>query len=285
VNAYASVDQLKSTAILNLSTGTVYDAPLRVLLENVSREIDRQVKRSFYSVVDTKYFSGDGSTSMLLPDVVALDTVNESTLMDGTWNSTYASTDYWLHPYDAAPTSTNGDAKPYTKAEISAHSNGSKDTWVRNQRNYEFVGTWGYSAVLETNASTGTIDLSDSATALTMSTAGIEIGWTLQLSSATVTEDVYVTNVTTGTAITVQRAVNGSTAASFADGYGVKHYSYPGPINEAAVIQAGRIFKRGQGAFVSEIGLPDSGEVVPIIANGLDRDVRQMIKPYTKRFI
>lgn len=284
MNAYASVDQLKSTAVLNL-TGSAENAPIRQLLESVSREIDKITKRQFYAVTDTKYFSGDGSTSMLLPDVVALTSVNESTLMDGNYTATYVSTDYWLHPYDADGTSTNGDAKPHTKAEINAHSNGSKTVWTRNQRNYEFAGTWGYSAVLETNASTGTTDLSDSATALTMSTAGIEIGWTVQLSSGTNTEDVYVADVTTGTALTVRRAVNGSTAASFADGYTVNHYSYPSPITEAAIIQAGRIYKRGKGAFVSEIGIPDGGEVVPIIANGIDRDVRQLIKPYMKRFI
>ncbi|MCH8230538.1 MAG: hypothetical protein IIA53_09445, partial [Chloroflexi bacterium] len=166
MNAYASVDQLKSTSVLNI-TGTADNEALRKLNESVAREIDKICKRNFYSYTDTKYFSGDGSTSMLLPDVVALTTVNESTLLDGTYASTYTATDYWLHPYDADTTSTNGDAKPYTKVEISAHSNGSKSAWVKNQRNYEFVGTWGYSAVLETNASTGTINLSDSATALT----------------------------------------------------------------------------------------------------------------------
>jgi len=88
-----------------------------------------------------------------------------------------------------------------------------------------------------------------------------------------------------GTTVTVDRGVNGYTAGVVASGSAFTRVEYPGPITEAVIMQAGRLVKRAQGGYTQEIGLPEAGEVVPIIANGLDRDVRDMLSPYRKLMI
>ena len=56
-NAYVSLDTLKSASVLDI-TGTGDDARLRILLENVSRQVDRHCNRHFFTLAATRKFDG-----------------------------------------------------------------------------------------------------------------------------------------------------------------------------------------------------------------------------------
>ena len=60
MNAYVSVDTLKSSGVLNI-TGSGDDSRLRGLVENISRVVDRCCNRHFYVLQATRRFDGDGT--------------------------------------------------------------------------------------------------------------------------------------------------------------------------------------------------------------------------------
>jgi len=285
MNSYASVDEFRGTYVLNVNaTGSANVQRFRELLEGVSREVDKITKRHFYSVSDTRYFDGPGNGTLFVGDVVSIPAsgLKESDNMDGTFDVVWgnAGTDYFYAPYNANPTSTFGDARPYMRLEISQHSNGTQDSFDKGQRNYEITGTWGFSHATNTQAATASASFSASTTTITYAGAGPQIGWTL-LNGV---EQMYVES-TSGTTVVLRRGVNGSTATVIASGSIFSRREYPSPVREAVLIQAGRLFRRAKGGFGQEMGLPEAGELVPMIPNGIDSDVRQMLGPFKRRYM
>ena len=167
-NAYASLTALKSSGVLNL-TGTAEDSRLRTLLESVSRQVDAYAMRQFFSQKDTRFFSGNGAL-VFYPswDLIAVETLKEDENADGTFNDTWATTDYELWPYDANPTSDSDLARPYISLQINTKSNGTKGVWQPNQKAFELAGRFGYSErkSLATTLSTGGSAISASATSI-----------------------------------------------------------------------------------------------------------------------
>ncbi len=269
---------MKGTSVLNI-TGTVHDASLRRLVEGVSREVDNYCNRRFYSSVETRYFDGDGGASLEVGDYVSIASLTESDNLDGTYDLAWGAsgTNWWAHPYNAKPTAAY-DPSPFRRAVINQHTNGTQDVFERGQRNYEVVGTYGYSAITESRGVVASASFDATATAIDFSGGSLYAGETIVIG----TEHAYVRSYV-GTQATLDRGVNGYTAGVIASGSAVSNVIYPSPITEAVVIQAGRIFKRAQGAFSQEMGLPDAGEIVPMIPSGIDRDVKQMIGAYRKR--
>ena len=56
---------------------------------------------------------------------------------------------------------------------------------------------------------------------------------------------------------------------------------FPGPIKEAALIQAARIWKRAESAFSNIVGLDQTGQIA-VFQGGLDGDVRALLQPYRR---
>ena len=71
-NAYVSLDNLKSSGVLNI-TGTDDDGRLLQLVESVSRLVDRYCNRHFYVLNATRKFDGDGKPVLLVPDLISVD--------------------------------------------------------------------------------------------------------------------------------------------------------------------------------------------------------------------
>ena len=275
-NAYVSLERVKGSAGLNLGTGTTYDTQLRVLIENVSRGMDRYTNRAFFWYTGTLDFDGDDSKVLLMPDLISVTTLLEDTNMDGTFETGWASADYVLYPLNAQPTSSWGG--PYTQIHVSTKSDGTQDHFLKGQRVYRISGSWGYQRVRTDSARNGT--LADGTTGtLTLSGgtgSGIfEVGMTLVIDS----EQVYVTGSNTGTTLTVERAANASTGTAHTDS-DIFIVQYPGPVTEACFIQVSRVWKRKDSAFANRIGMPQGGEM--LIFTGIDPDVKLMLSGYRK---
>jgi len=277
-HAYVTLETLKSTGALNLGTGTPYDTRLRQLTEGIAEQVDRyanRAKTTFQPRTDTLYFSGDNSTLLLVPDLISITSLKEDNNQDGTFDTTWNANDYFLMPYNADPTSDWG--MPYNALQVSPKSNGTQDAFLAGPRRYEIVGTWGYREVTGTTGAktSGTIGTSGTTT-FTADTAGIEPGMTILVQS----EQMYVKS-TSGTAVTVERGVNGSTATTHATTLDVNYYIYPQPVQEATIIQASRIWKRKDSGFASEVGFPDIG-MTTTWRGGLDPDVKQLLFPFRR---
>jgi hypothetical protein len=208
--------------------------------------------------------------------LIAVASIKEDDNGDGSFDTTWATTDYVLAPYNADPTDQAG--RPYQWIEVSQKSNGTQDEFWAGQRNYQIVGTWGYiAATLQLGlVVSSSLDATATAFVLSGSSSGtVEAGMTVRVG----TEQIYVLS-STGTVATVRRGQNGATSSVIASGSAIHVYQYPQPIVEAVMMHAGKLYKRGQAAYASQAGAPDGAFTV--FSGGMDQDVRQMLNQYRK---
>jgi len=275
-NAYLDIQTLKSEGGLNLTTGTLYDTRLRQLAEHVSQQLNRWCNRYFYYTIGTKTFSGNGKAELLVPDLISIDSLKEDNNMDGTFDTTWNANDYVLYPFNSAPTSTDGLARPYSSILVNDKSNGTQDVFLRHQNNYQIVGTWGFQKIAVDSGLNGSL-ANSTAVSMIMSaavTGTIEPGHTCLIGD----EVVYVT-ATNGTAATVTRAVNGSTATTHAT-KDVSIIQYPYPLQEAVMIQVSHLFRRRDSDFAVRFKSIDTG--LSGFHDMLDGDVKVLLYPYRR---
>ena len=275
-NAYISLDTLKGTGALNIS-GTAYDTRLLAVAENISRQVDRYCNRNIFPYTEAKVFSGDGGAELFVPDLVRVTALEEDSNADGTLDTTWAAADYVLEPANANPTADWG--RPYTRIAVNTRSNGTQDVFLKDQRNYTVTGTWGYRHVTKDSGRNGTLT-TGTVTSLVLdgSALALGVGDTVLVES----EWCYVT-ANAGTAATVERAKNGSTGTIHTNA-DVLIIQYPGPVTEAVFIQAARLWKRKDSGFVSEMGLPETGQIT-VWRGGLDSDVKELLAPFRKQIV
>ena len=268
-NAYASLDLLKSASVLDI-TGAGDDTRLRLVLENVSRLVDRYCNRHFFELSAT--------ASLLLPDLISIDASGLKTddNKDRTFEVTWAATDYLLLPSNADPaTDGNPLSRPYNAIEVDLDA-GTKSEFALGRQTVQVAGKWGWWRHLKRASETANAVADATTTSVTVSSrADVEAGHTLFIDS----EQLYVQSYS-GDTLTVVRGVSGTTAASHSSGAVIDIYEYPGPIVEATIIQAARLWRRKDSAFAAATGLPETGQARSSI--GLDPDVRLLMGQYRK---
>lgn len=270
MNAYADLTTLKSAAFLNISD-TATDAYLRKLLEGASRDIDKLCDREFYCWEGTRYFDGGDTILFLDDDILSVATFKCDSDGDGTYEDTFATTDYNLYPLNDFPK---------TRAEISANSDyGGFASGV--SKGVQVIGVFGYgdgiSATPYIDSGTTTAEALDATeTGVDVASgAALAVGQTMRVES----EQMYIQSISSNTA-TVKRGVNGTTAATHATGVTVYVYEYPMPVVQACLIQTMRNWKRKDTAFADVISSPELGTVS--VWKGLDPDVAKKIAMYRK---
>jgi len=272
VNAYVSVDLLKSSSVLNV-TGSGDDTRLRLLAESQSRVVDRLVNRQFYALTATRTFDVANIERVLLPDLAAITSLKTDDNIDRTFETTWATTDYRLRPSNADPaTRTNSNSRPYTSVIVD--SNGTR-SFTLGDETVQIVGEWGWWSHKAT--ATETADAISSTTATTFSVSArtdVEAGHTILVDS----EQMYVQSYS-GNTLTVLRGVNGTSGATHSAGAAISLYEYPEPVKEAVIIQASRLWKRKDSSYANALGL--EGGLMEIF-RGIDQDVKQALSPYRK---
>jgi hypothetical protein len=101
-NAYCSLVEMKQNDILKFAD-TSHDALLEIVINAASRDIDEFCGRHFYQVTETRYYTTDSDKPYCL-EVDDIATTSGFALYtdlnaDGTYEYTWASTDYNLTPY------------------------------------------------------------------------------------------------------------------------------------------------------------------------------------------
>jgi hypothetical protein len=115
-NGYCTLAEMKSKYLLDLSVAT-YDAMIEKTINAVSRKIDNHCGRHFYQVTETRYFTPERGRS----GIISIDDVYTTSGFllytddgqDGTYENTWATTDYSLLPTNATTKSL-----PYTSIEV-----------------------------------------------------------------------------------------------------------------------------------------------------------------------
>ena len=277
-NPYLSLTAFKSPGVLNI-TGTGDDGRLLQLLEAASRQVDGVTRRHFYSVTATMRLPGNGMTWLLLPyDLLAVASLREDTDRDGLYETTWAPSDYVLWPHNADPTGGLDDARPFTAIEVDERSTGARDVFLPGQHMYEIAARWGYwERTEDTGASLSQgPGVTAAVTTLAVDDASLlNTGDTLLIDS----EQVYVTGRNpAGNTITVRRGVNGAAAAAHGAGAAIARYLYPGPVVEAVLMQAARLWTRRGDGYAPVASGP--GSMAPLFSP--DEDVEDMLRPYVK---
>ena len=260
---YGDLTKLRDTTLLDLSS-TADDDELFQLLLAVSGWIDRYCNRHFYSRTQTLEFDGNGEDILVVPDLIAVTTLKADENEDLTFEITWATTDYWLWPYNAEPTQPWGE--PYQAIRV--RRKGTKTAFLEGEQIYEIAGRWGYSEHKEDSTSLINNASGISATDTTITVddgADFAIGQTLIIES----EQVLVTNIS-GANLTVVRALNGTTGATHADNTIIYILRWPAAVERAALMTAARIWSRAP-AF----------EPFYVDAD-LDTDARMMLESYRR---
>jgi len=274
MNSYADLTTLKSEAYLNITTtDATRDVRLLRQLEAASRMIDKYCRRFFYCDETTRYFDGAGNT-FWLPDVLSISTLKTDDNNDKTYENSYTeNTDYYLLPYNEA-----------VKTRAVIRTGGSYSGFASGiAKGIEIAGVFGYgngdSATPYFDSGDAVAnDPSQSAALLTLTvTAGtnFSIGQTIRIDD----EQQYITGISTNT-LTVERGVNGTTAAAHLKDATIYIYEYPWDIVHACLIQTMRWYKRKDSAYQDIVGIPEMGTF--ITSKGLDPDVKMILNQYRK---
>lgn len=265
-NLYASLAQMKTHLGI---TDTDEDAKLLRNLEAVSRQIDQHCERRFYVETRTREYTALSSHSVRIDDVLAVTSLKTDPDGGRTYPTTWSTTDYDLDPPNAAYESP---PQPYTKICVTPRGNYWLPAWV--PRGVRVAGSWGYYQVLQRLTATASAIASTSTTSVIVS-AGAEFsaGQTLLIDS----EQLYVSAVSS-TTLTVERGVNGTTAATHGAASAIDLYTYP-VVNEACLYQAGADLLAGTAA-TGQAGVGEFSQ--PVQAVGLHPFVRRMLDRFRR---
>ena len=262
---YGDLTKLKDDSLLkDPAGGTGDDDELFQLLLSVSDWVDNYCNRHFYPRTETLVFDGRGTAQLLVPDLISVTSLKEDSNGDLTFNETWATTDYWLQPNNAAPTQHWGG--PYTAVKARAAGN-KADGFVAGEQNFQIIGIWGY---VQFSEDSGT-DLNDASMTTTKTTVAVDDGTLFQIGQTALigTEQMLVTGIS-GNNLTVTRALNGSTVAAHADNSDINILRWPASVERATLVQTARIWTR-------------SADFEPFFVDAdLDTDVRLLLESYRK---
>lgn len=266
INLYATRAMIKDRLTI---ADTVDDSDIDAALAAVSREIDRYCGRHFYAETRTRYFSARRADRVRVDDLLSLTSLATDRDNDRLYSDVWTATDYELEPVNAP---LESPPEPYLS--IYAAPDGDYSFPIGVRRGVKVVGSWGYYQVLETLTPTLAEVLDTSETGVDVSAGSDDhVGYTLLIDS----EQMFVTARSTNT-LTVERGVNGTTAATHASGAAIQRYTYP-IVSEACAQQA-ILFFRGYSAPTGELG---SGEFSQqLVAGGLHPFVRQSLESFRR---
>lgn len=256
LNCYAGLDDL--TQAMKGGSSAVDKAVMLRVIEAVSRSFDRGLEWQFYNeVAQTAYFDGNGRRVLRLRSaaverghrragLLSVTTCKVDENDDGTYELTLTeNTDFWK-------TDRENDG-PYRALEILTRST-LASAWCRGPRTVEVVGEFGYSNEVEAAGTLGAAITDAAATTATMAAGHtVQAGNTLKVG----TEYIFVGAVASNTLSSLQRGVNGSTAATHLNGAAVSRRRFPRPVELAVTAESARLVRDGLTGFSGQAANPE----------------------------
>ncbi len=142
-NEYCTLAEVKSR--LNITDETD-DTELFSVIEFVSRWIDRETGREYYSTTATRYFTPEFYDLLIVDDLLSVTSIKTDDDGDDSHETTWSASDYTLLPYNTTS---------YTTIETT--NDGDYTFPVGVKRGVEIVGTWGYAATVPVEIKEATI--------------------------------------------------------------------------------------------------------------------------------
>lgn len=238
------------------------------ILNEVSRLIDAKAHRGsgFGPEIATVYYDGDGKDVLWLrADISSLTTLSITASIGDTPVTAVVETDFYL-------AGLSSYSAPYRK--IVLHGNGTTTKFGTGPKLTAVTGTWSYPYRTKLLTVTTAEALDTSETEVDVSgLTGISAGMTLLIDS----EQMYVTATTDSVvdSVTVERGVNGTTAATHLTLAPISRYVYDSSVHTLSLRLAEKRWKaRDAGADGSDGG-GDLGSVS--LREGEDTMIRRML--------
>lgn len=219
---YSNIADLKN--VLGITT-TTDDVVMRKMLESASRFIDKWCHRHFYVYSGARYFDGEENV-LLIDDLLSVTYFKTDEDLDGVYEKTWATSDYILYPRNTYPK---------LWAELTGY--GDYGSFVQDIKNsIEITGLWGYGDgtsatpyIVDTTLSAAITSTTATTFAITSAT-NLSAGQTILIDS----EQMYIYSISS-TTLTVERGVNGTTAATHLISAPLYIYQYPSDIRQACM--------------------------------------------------
>lgn len=144
LNAYCEILDVRNTDVVNMA-GTSHDDLLAKVINAISRKIDNYCGWRFYTASETRYFTAtDYRDHIIVPGISSASgiTILTDEDGDGTYENTWASTDYELAPYNALL-----DGYPFTRIEVTRLGN---YRFPRVPKGTKITAPFGWASVPET---------------------------------------------------------------------------------------------------------------------------------------
>lgn len=261
---YANLSDIRS-ALVYSSSDVADNTRLLEVLEEASRYIDEHCHRHFYVISETRYFTARDEDELIVDDLLSVTSLKTDDDGDRTYENTWAATDYDLEPYNKWPkwllrVTPDGDYSFSTE-----------------RKGVEVAGLWGYGdgarATPYDDAQTDTAEALDATETAVDVGDGTKfaVGQTILVES----EQMYITSITTNT-LTVERGVNGTTAATHVTAKDVYIYRYPLPVKRACLRQAQRTFRLEAVPF----GVQGSAEMGTVQVTAYDPEILRWLAPF-----
>lgn len=133
-------NEVAGTSItISAHDGLENDTAMEAAINGASRFIDKFCERHFYSSAETRCYTPMDTRVVYVDDLLSVTTFKTDEDGDGVYETTWATTDYNLYPYNAAL-----DGQPYTVIEIS--SGGTRRFPASVSKSVQIAGAFGYSA-------------------------------------------------------------------------------------------------------------------------------------------
>jgi hypothetical protein len=268
--AYVSLQELRNG--LDIKERDLDDEQLLRISRSVSKTMDKLCGRTFRTYNATRIYSPKRTETIKIDDLLSVTSIKTDLNYDGVYEVTWATTDYYLEPINAAL-----DQEPYTRVRL--RTGGTQYLPYMYEKSLEIVGKWGYWEELELVSATVQDVASSTAIEITISAiADISAGNTILVG----TEQLYVKarNATTSV-LTVERAVNNTTAAAIEAGAAIRVYRYPEPVVSATQMLVNRYHARIKTP-LGMVNVPGDIGWRAIYIPKRDIDVIDMLRHYQK---
>lgn len=248
------------------STVTAKDDKLDQCIARASRFIENYTGRRFIPWTGTKEFDYQGPSDIFLGE----DLLSVTSLVHNDGVDTIAAADYFLYPLNALD-----EDRPYLNIEVLL----TDDYLVyddTHQSAIAITAKWGYCEIKRECVSlVNDAAFSDVVTSFTADDGGdLEIGQTILID----TEQMFITNIVTNT-ISVERGMNGTTAAAHVNDSIIYILEPPEEIRDACEIIAARLFFRSSAAWADSVG---GGEAVTRYKSGHPEEAMGILKRYRR---
>jgi len=240
VNCYCSITDIKDALGI---TSTTDDTIMRKIAQAASREIDLYTRRHFYVKSATRYFDGAGSR-LWVSDLLSVTTLKTDEDGDATYENTFTTDDYHLYPLNDYP-------KIYI--DLSSDSDyGSFGGGIKKA--VEIAGSWGYGDGISSSPYISDTTLSAAISSTTATTFTVTSATNLSAGHTILIDDeqIFIYSISSST-LTVERGVNGTTAATHDDSTTIYIYQYPYDIWQACISLSVAIYQnRGKQGIMTE---------------------------------